>query len=69
VKKQSFRVTVRVDCEVVGGVKNCRPLTEARVKSQVEKFLKDRKIMEGLPYYGTSQIRVTDVIEDTPKEG
>jgi hypothetical protein len=60
-KKQTFRITVRVEAEVEASGKPY--LTEARVKSQIEKFLKNRGITEGLPCHGEATIRVTDCIE------
>lgn len=62
-KKQSFRITVRLNAEVESG--NKPYLTEARVKKQIAKFLSTRSITEGLPCHGVSEITVTDVIEDS----
>lgn len=63
--KQSFRVIIRVDTDVE--ITGKPYLTEARVKKQIEKFLKGRRMTEGLPCHGESEIRVVDVIEDNPK--
>lgn len=61
--KQKFRITIRLDADVESSGKPY--LTEARVKKQVEKFLKDRDITYGLPCHGTGEFRVTDVIDCT----
>ena len=61
-KKQTFRVTIRVEAEVESSGKPF--LTENRVKTQISKFLAARNITDGLPCHGTSTIVVTDVIED-----
>lgn len=64
-KEQSFRVTIRVSGRL--GSKGKSYLTEARVKRQIEKFLRGRSITEGLPCHGKNPIVVTDVLEDNPR--
>jgi hypothetical protein len=59
-KEQVFSVRVKVVAKVESGGKPY--LTEARVKKQIEKFLR-QSITEGLPCNGTGTITVTEVIE------
>lgn len=62
-KKQTFKVYVRVEAEVESQDKPY--LTEARVKNQIQRFLKGHSIVEDLPCHGESSITVTECIEDT----
>lgn len=60
-KKQSFRVTIRVNTEVESQRKPY--LTEKHVMKQIQKFLDSHSITQGLPCHGTAEMKVTDVIE------
>ena len=63
--KQEFHVILKIRCDIESGDKPY--LTEARVKSQITKFLRNRSMSEGLPCHGTSEIVVVEVIEDKIK--
>ena len=63
-KAQSFQVTIRISAQVESAGKPY--LTEHRVKTQIEKFLKHHDITDGLPCHGAATMRVTNVIEDSP---
>lgn len=62
---QTFRVVIRVDAEVESAGKLY--LTEHRVKTQLQKFLKHHQITDGLPCHGTATMQVVDVIGEEVK--
>lgn len=64
-KKQTFRVVLTVKAEVESSGKPY--LTEARVKRQIEKFLKHHHITDGLACHGKATMEVVDVIESETK--
>ena len=66
-KRQDFLVSIRIKASVEQGI-NIPYLTEARVRKQMEKFLADHHITDGLPCHGEATMRVTEVQEVEPRE-
>ena len=62
-KKQTFLVRLRIETEIESGGKPY--MTEACVKGQVQKLVRDACLTRGLPCHGSSKIVVSEVIEST----